>query len=516
MNAFDINCMLGPTPTDREPSFRTADALLAEMDRVGIAEALVYASQARMAHPSDGNACILEATQGQERLHPCWVVVPPGTAEQLSPAELVASIRRNGVRAARMFPREHNIPFLERSLRPLLDALADARIPLLIDTGRSGWGEISLDWREVFAIAERHPDLPLVLLREGGTTERVLFAVWRELPNVLLETSYIQESRIVEEIAERFGHQRLLFGTGMPVYDPGGPLALLQGARISPEQRADIAGNALRRMLGLPQRASGSGPGWPCGPGAFRVFDAHGHLGRWERKYFRDATAAEMVARMDEVGIERFAVSDILACGPDYRAGNTRVGAGVAAFPDRLVGYAVYNPNYESEMADEMKRAFDGLGCRGIKIHCSLHDTSTEDKSYRLAFQTAQERRCPILCHGHRGPSATFLKETLAEHPDATFIYAHLGGGTSEGVKPFIEVARERPNFVLDLGVSVMPRGTLARLVEHVPPTQIVYGSDHPLNEFTFQLGRVLYADIPEETKRIILWDNAARIFRIT
>ena len=516
MNAFDLNCMLGPTSTNREPSFRTAEPLLAEMDRVGIAEALVYASQARMSHPADGNARVLEATRDSNRLHPCWVLMPPGTAEQPAPPELVARMRSSGVRAARMFPREHNIPFLERSLRPLLAALAEAEIPLLLDTGRTGWGELSVDWRELFAIAEAHPALRLILLREGGTTERVLFPVWHEFPNLFLETSYIQESRVVEEIVGRFGHRQLLFGTGMPFYDPGGPLSLLRGAQVTREQRADMAGNTTRHLLGLAQAPVTDAPEWPCGRGGFRVFDAHGHVGRWERKYFHDASAAELVARMDEVGIERFAVSDILACGPDYQAGNTRVGTAVAAFPDRLVGYAVYNPNYESEMGDEMRRAFDELGCRGIKLHCSLHDTSTEDRSYRLAFRMAQEQRCPILCHAHRGPSPGFLMETLAEYPDATFIYAHLGGGRPEGVEPLLEVAQARPNLVFDLGVSVMPRATLAWLVDHVPPTQIVYGSDHPLNEFTFQLGRVLYADIAEETKRIILWDNAARIFGIT
>ena len=30
MDWFDINCMLGPTNTDREPSFRTPEALLEE------------------------------------------------------------------------------------------------------------------------------------------------------------------------------------------------------------------------------------------------------------------------------------------------------------------------------------------------------------------------------------------------------------------------------------------------------------------------------------------------------
>ena len=72
-----------------------------------------------------------------------------------------------------------------------------------------------------------------------------------------------------------------------------------------------------------------------------------------------------------------------------------------------------------------------------------------------------------------------------------------------------------RPNLFFDLGVSQIPRGTLAWLVEQVPHEQILYGSDHPLNEFTFQLGRVIYADIPDNVKRAILWDNSARIFDI-
>ncbi|MDP6116228.1 MAG: amidohydrolase family protein [Planctomycetota bacterium] len=512
MNSFDINCMLGPTSTNREPSFRTAEALLAEMDRIGIADALVYASQARMAHPSDGNARILEMTRGHSRLHACWVVMPPGTREQPEPRAFVEQMNARGVRAVRMFPEEHRYPLVERALRPLLAELAEAGIPLLIDTGRTSWNQIRLDWREIFAIAEAHPALPLVLLREGGTTQRALFGLWDEFPSIHLDTSYIQESRIVEEVTERFGHGRLLFGTGMPAYDPGGPMALVQGAQITQEQRADIAGNNLRRLIGLPAKEAEKHD-WPCGPGRFQVFDVHGHLGLWERKYTCDRTAEDVVERMDQVGVERCAVSDIQAVGPDFRAGNDRVGAAVEAFPDRLVGYVVYNPNYGLEMADEMKRGFDELGCRGIKFHCTLHDTATEDPLYRPGFRTAQQQGCPILCHGHLGPSPEFLMQILADHPDAKFIYAHIGGGTREGLKPFLDVAHARPNLFFDLAGSGMPRGALAWVVDQVPPTQVVYGSDFPLNGFTFQLGRVLHANIADTLKRLILWSNAAGIF---
>ncbi len=528
MTYFDLNCMLGPTP-GREPGFPTAAALLAEMDRAGIAEALVYSSLARYAHPEDGNLRVLDDTRGHDRLHPCWVLLPPGNDEQPPPDELVRQMRAHGVRAARLYPEAHRFPLLECTLRPLLRALAGAAIPLLIDTGRAAWSEIRLDWREVFEIASRHPRLPLVLLREGGTTARVLHGVWHQHPNLFLEASYLQEARSIEETVHRFGADRLLFGTGMPAYDPGGPLAHVEGAVLDEEARAAIAGNNARALLGLPQtpiihqnnertppaQAGRGRPArsWPCGPAGFRVFDIHGHLGRWGDKYYRDATAAEMVERMDQVGVERFAVSDILAIGPDYRAGNDRVGRAVAEFPDRIVGYAVYNPNHPADMPDEMCRCFDDLGCRGVKLHCGLHETSTEDPAYRGAFRFAQERACPVLCHGYLGPSPRFLREMLPDHPAMKFLYAHVGGGSRDGLRPLLEVANACPNLYFDLGSSGMPRGVLPWLVEQVPPAQILYGSDHPLNEFTFQLGRVLYADIPDTLKRRILWENACHVF---
>lgn len=516
LNFFDINSMLGPTNTNREPSFRTVPELLAEMDRVGIAEALVYPSLSRQAHPADGNEWLIETLRGHSRLHACWVGLPPGTGDMPEPRELVKRMQDANVRALRLLPQAHRYPLLEQTLRPLLGALAEARIPLLIDMDRGGWSEIKHDWSRLFEIAERHPELPLVLLREGGTTARVLFSVWDQYPNIHLDTCYIQESGIVREIVERFGPDRLLFGTDMPAYDPGGPLGSVANAPLSDAEHTAIAGNNARRLLGLPQQPQGSASRWPCGREGFRVFDIHGHIGRWEHKYYPDWSARDMVETMDQAGIERFAVSDILAIGPDFRSGNDRIGQAVAEFPDRIVGYAVYNPNYESEMAAEMERCFDVLGCRGIKLHCLLHDTATADRSYRLAWETAQQRRCPVLCHTHHDPSPEFFHSMLADYPDCQFIYAHLGGCDKSELQRFLEVAHARPNFFFDTGVSLMRRGVLKWLTENAPIGQILYGSDQPLNGFSFQLGRILYSDIGDAIKRTILWDNAAHIFAVS
>ena len=76
MNLFDANCMLGRrsihtslgTPT-------TVDALLAEMDRLGIAEALVYHCLSLDGHPAEGNERLMSEIEGQPRLHPCWALL---------------------------------------------------------------------------------------------------------------------------------------------------------------------------------------------------------------------------------------------------------------------------------------------------------------------------------------------------------------------------------------------------------------------------------------------------------
>ncbi len=60
-----------------------------------------------------------------------------------------------------------------------------------------------------------------------------------------------------------------------------------------------------------------------------------------------------------------------------------------------------------------------------------------------------------------------------------------------------------------------MPRAMLAWLVGEVPPGQILYASDCPIMDFSYQPGRVLHAQIPEELKRMILWGNADRIFTL-
>lgn len=512
MHLFDCNCMLGPTNTGREPPFLTVADLLGEMDRAGIGEALVHHACAVQAHPEYGNQRLLDEVAGRPRLHPAWVLLPPGT-EELGPTDrLIENMRAAGVRAAFMYPVLHGYPFTIDTLGDLPAALEAARVPLFVDTGRSHWSQITVDWEAVMAICRRHPGLHVTLLHEGGTTQRALFARWPELPNLHLDTCYFQMPEPIAGVCNRFGAGRMLFGTGIPATDPGGPIHTLRAAQVDDATRAAVAGDNLRSMIRLEPKGEGSVDPWPCGGSGFRVFDIHGHLGRWETVHSPLGRAEEIVAAMDRVGIETIVLSDFIAIGPAVREGNARVAASMRQFPGRILGYGVYNPNYAAEMADEMHRCLDEYGMAGLKVHCGAHATEITDERYRPVFALANERGLPVLVHGN--PSAEWLAELLGDHPDMYFLLAHRGGAVIDENDTIVALGRVRPNLIFDLTASTCHRGYLAWLVRQIGPDQICYGSDFPLMDFGYQLGRVLGADISDDDKRKILYHNAVCIFR--
>src|SRR3954471_4158869 len=102
--SFDINCALGHATIAHPQAPRDAAGLVREMDRVRIADALVYSVAAAHYHAPTGNAELIHAIRDHPRLHPCWVVLPDATGEFPSPAGLIDDMRRHHVRAARLFP----------------------------------------------------------------------------------------------------------------------------------------------------------------------------------------------------------------------------------------------------------------------------------------------------------------------------------------------------------------------------------------------------------------------------
>ena len=254
LNLFDCNCAVGPQRAPQPGAPETAPALLAEMDRLAIAQALVYHSVARCYSPAEGNALLLEEIAKEPRLRPCWVIVPHHAGEMPRPREMVKRMLDNGVRAARVFPDEHFFFIEPWCFGETLEALAEAQIPLLVDWGKGHWSDALRGWNAIQQVCEAFPELPLVVLREGMAVDRFAGALLRRAPGLAIEISYYMGHRALETFANRFTAQRLLFGTGMPFYDPAQPIGMLLTSGLSSEDMHAVAGGNLRRLLAATSR----------------------------------------------------------------------------------------------------------------------------------------------------------------------------------------------------------------------------------------------------------------------
>jgi hypothetical protein len=220
-----------------------------QMKYIGIAKALSYGSSAKEDSAKIGNDALIKEISTFPELHSCWVLKPSYVEEMDEPKALVERMLEAGVLAGRMFPTPEDYGYFlaEWSMGGLLREMEAHRIPLFIDL--SLFQEDDPDWRAIDDLCELHPDLPVVLGETRSYDNKLFYPFMRTHRNFHLELSSYYVHRGIEDICERFGADRLIFGSGMPLSPPGEIMAMVTQALIGPEERALVAGGNLENLL---------------------------------------------------------------------------------------------------------------------------------------------------------------------------------------------------------------------------------------------------------------------------
>ncbi len=242
---FDAYVALGPlTVPILVQELPTVASLRAELDRAGIAAALVYSTVALDYDPATGNELLMTALADEADLHPCWVLLPPATQEFPPPAALLRTMAERGVRAARLCPSpaRHNFSLDPWCSGDLLSALAGAHLPLFLDLDDTNWSQVA-------ALLAKYPTLPLVLTGVTYRIDRYLFPLLAQFPQLHIELSGYQGLHALETVVSRFGPERLLFGSHLPLFEPGATITHLCYAAFDDDAKALIAHGNLERLL---------------------------------------------------------------------------------------------------------------------------------------------------------------------------------------------------------------------------------------------------------------------------
>jgi hypothetical protein len=253
------------------------------------------------------------------------------------------------------------------------------------------------------------------------------------------------------------------------------------------------------------------------------IIDAHVHLG--DVAFFRvpDAGMEAMLSLMDALGID-LAISmhgaGLMECFEEaFRASE----AAYQHSGGRLPYCLVYHPLYPSDSLACIERALGRPGLVGIKIHPVQHQVYPEDPRYEPAWQLAAERGLPIVTHSwalsdhnpaQRHATPEHFESCVARFPVVNLVLGHAGG-RYEGHLAAVRLAQRYSNVYLDLSGDVYSFGFVEWLVAQVGAERILFGSDMDWIDPRTHLGRILDADITPEEKRLILGENACRLFHI-
>jgi hypothetical protein len=244
MKVFDCDIAYGRSTTGLPQEIETVSEILREMDHCGIDEALVWHHDARDRDFNLGNRRLKEL-ETSPRLYPTKTFVPAFSDEMCDVEVFFDSMRKDDVRAARAFPTSHNYLLNPLSCGPVFERLIAHAIPLFVPLA-----EFPLQWQGVYDLLASYPALKLVVTETGcWGQDRYFRPLLARYPGFHLTTHRLETAGQLKEVVDRYGPERILFGSGLPGNYPGAYILMLTRTDIPLEAKEAIAYGNLKHML---------------------------------------------------------------------------------------------------------------------------------------------------------------------------------------------------------------------------------------------------------------------------
>jgi len=230
---------------------RTVEALLAEMDRLGIEKAGLCPNKPHKYALGPANSLVANAVRQHPNRFFGWVRVDPWQGE-MARDELKAGIEELGLSGLLLHPYEELFQISNRMLDPLLATALQLNVPVMVEAGYS----LLSHPLDVAELAHRHSEVT-ILATHGLQLDDAGFALtdaemaMRECSNIIMESSGMYAPDTMLNVVNTLGVQRLVFGSHSPWLNLEFELERVQRMRLTDAQKTAVLGGNL---LGLLQR----------------------------------------------------------------------------------------------------------------------------------------------------------------------------------------------------------------------------------------------------------------------
>jgi len=223
----------------------SSDDLLRFADKYGIDRLFVTNFTALVHDMQEGNDELGQALRKHSDRLIGYVSIPTMNFAHGALEEIERCVHEYGMRGIKIYSYE-KLPLVRPSLFPVLAKAADYRMVVLAHATPE----------ECEAMAAHVPEATVLMAHAGNTALargdwlRAVQAAER-YPSIYLETcSSSVHNGSLEYAVQRLGAGRIVYGSDMPLLEPGVQLARITGAEIPTHAKEMILGGNLARLLG--------------------------------------------------------------------------------------------------------------------------------------------------------------------------------------------------------------------------------------------------------------------------
>lgn len=241
---FDASCRIGNFFNGGFCAGSAAE-LLKEMDYYGVDKALVrHINLDKGALCTNKSLADMLRDDAEERLTGVWCLLPSQCKEIPEPDEFFRLMKKNRIGALTLSPFEHRYVPCRMTIGKIMDAAAERRIPVLLNA-------FAAKWQELYQFMETFPR-NVFLFQEGWGkwgSDRNIRPLLENYPDFYFETSGYWVPEGIRDLAETYGAERILYGSGFPRYNQGSGMLQLKHSGLKQEDVELIAGKNLERIL---------------------------------------------------------------------------------------------------------------------------------------------------------------------------------------------------------------------------------------------------------------------------
>ncbi len=246
-----------------------------------------------------------------------------------------------------------------------------------------------------------------------------------------------------------------------------------------------------------------------------KIIDTHMHYygGGMLQGEHEAVSLKRLLEIMDQHEIEQAWISSMSAMVQNPAGPNSELSAFCRQAPDRLLPFYVINANYSAQsMCDEIKRRREEGGAKGIKVHPWLGGFPVTHEVMYACAALCEQLGLPMLFHDGTPPYCDSLQiAALGELcPNLNIILGHAG--ICDLSHDAISAAEQNDHIYL--GFCCSQTGDVERAASRIRSDRLLFGTDfYGIDTFgtyiSNTLGGILYADLPDDVRQNILYNNA-------